>query len=64
MKEKNHNLYSYIPLASPQIPWYLAKLRNAWIALILPPNTLYQQVVNEFADKCEEVEYNITNKEK
>ena len=53
-KDKNTHLYSYIPLASPQLPWYLAKLRNAWIALITPQNKLYVQVMNEYADKFEE----------
>ena len=53
MQTKNTQMYSYIPLASPQLPWYLAKLRNAWIALITPPNKLYVQVMNEAADKLE-----------
>lgn len=58
----NKQLYSYIPMASPQFPWYLAKLRNAWIALITPPNRLFVQVVNEYADKCED--YAIKQEEK
>lgn len=51
---QNKQLYSYIPLASPRFPWYLAKLHNAWIALITPPNNLFVQVTNEMADKLED----------
>jgi len=59
MQNKQTNLYSYIPLASPQYPWYLAKLRNAWIALLAPPNKLFVQVMNEGADKLEELDKKI-----
>lgn len=59
--QQNKQLYSYIPMASPQFPWYLAKLRNAWIALITPPNQLFVQVMNEGADKFEQLTKDVEN---
>jgi len=53
-----NNLKPYNTFGSMQVPWYLAKLRNIWVALVTAPNKLSIEILDNIAEKAD----NYTNK--